>query len=106
MSLSHVPGHVRAHIFLFRFGAIAGALGVVGFFLSYWQVASPALAAGDVHYEIPWFAYASIFAWLGGIALMWYSRRVLRAAVARKQAEDREAMYVDTAVHAPDGRDT
>lgn len=121
MSRSPVPGHVRAHIFLFRFGAAAGALGVIGFFLSYWQVASPALAAGDVHYEIPMLAYASIFAWFGGIALMWYSRRQLRAAVERKQAEDREAIYVDdlrpegvsagrpsddTAVHAPDGRDT
>lgn len=95
MSLRHVPPRVRAHLYLFWVGAVAAALGILGFFLSFSSVGSPAQAAVDVHYDIPVLAYTSIFAWVIGLALMWYSRRQLNAAVAKKLAEDREAMFVD-----------
>lgn len=118
MSLRSVPAHVRTHIYLFWVGLGTSGLGIVGFFLSFWQVGSPAQAAVDVHREVPVLAYASIFAWLAGLIIMWYSRRRLDAAVAAKLASDREAMFVDMGVDsaadappadlptdAPDGRD-
>lgn len=105
MSLKHLPAHVRAHLYLFWVGAVAAALGILGFFLSFNQVGSPAQASIDVHTDIPTFAYASIAAWLVGIMFMWYSRRRLNAAVAKKQQQDREAMLVDVTVDAPYGRE-
>lgn len=114
--MKNVPTHVRAHIYLFWVGAVAAALGILGFFLSFNQVGSPALAAIDVHDRIPVFAYASIGAWLVGLVFMWYSRRRLNAAVAKKLAADRGALLVDVGslaaapngqdVQAPDGRET
>lgn len=95
MSLKHVPPRVRAHLYLFWVGAVGAALGILGFFLSFGEVGSPAQASIDVHYDIPVLAYASIAAWLVGLVFMWYSRRQLNAAVARKLAEDREAMFVE-----------
>jgi NhaP-type Na+/H+ or K+/H+ antiporter len=76
--------------------ALAG-VGVVGFFLSFGQVASPAQAATDVHDTLPVLAYAAILLWAGGLAIMWYSRRWLDFAVRRKKREDRAAMVVDLA---------
>jgi hypothetical protein len=81
----------------------AAGLGVVGFFLSFWEVGSPAQAAIDVHEQVPVLAYASIFAWVVGLALMWYCRRKLDSAVNARLAEGREAMFVDD---APAGRET
>lgn len=111
MSLKHVPPHVRAHLYLFWVGAVGAALGIVGFFLSFGEVGAPAQATIDVHYDVPVLAYASIGAWVVGLGLMWYSRRQLNAAVAKKLAEDREAIIVDLekpaddAVDAPEGRE-
>ena len=91
MSLKSVPMHVRAHLYLFWAGmALAGA-GVVGFFLSFWRVGSAAQASIDVHTEVPVIAYASILAWVIGLAIMWYSRRTLDIAVAKRTREVREA---------------
>lgn len=124
MSLRQVPLHVRVHLYLFWAGAVAAALGIVGFFLSFNEVGSPAQAVYDVQYDVPELAYASIAAWVIGLLLMWYSRRRLNAAVAKRQAETRSAMLVDVdafttpnaeapapsadtdnAVDAPDGRE-
>jgi hypothetical protein len=48
-------------------------------------------ASIDVHAEVPVIAYASIFAWVIGLAIMWYSRRTLDVAVAKRRREVREA---------------
>lgn len=91
MSLKVLPPRVRAFVYLFWAGmAVAGA-GVVGFFLSFWQVAGARQAAIDVHTDIPVFAYASIFAWVAGLLIMWYSKRRLDAALAEKLKQDNEA---------------
>lgn len=87
MKLDGVPGHVRMLMYLYWAGMVLAGLGVVGFFFSYSEVASPAQAAGDVHLEIPVLAYASIFAWLAGLVFMWYSRRRVDAAVKARLAE-------------------
>ncbi len=108
MSLKILPARVRAHLYLFWVGmALAGA-GVVGFFLSFWRVASATQAAIDVHTDIPVVAYASIGAWLIGLVIMWYSRRTLNAAVAERNRQTRESLAhtdADTAAEAPDRRD-
>jgi hypothetical protein len=122
-----VPSHVRTLLYLFWIGAVAAALGILGFFLSFSEVGSPAQATIDVHREIPVLAYASIAAWLLGMVLMWLTRIRLNAEVAKKQRADRDAMIVDvgalgapphavaeevpaletpeSAVDAPDGRE-
>ena len=95
MSLKVLPPHVRAHLYLFRVGMVASGLGVVGFFLSFWQVGSARQAAIDVHTDVPVLAYASILAWVGGLLVMWYSRRTLDAAVAARLEENRTAMLAE-----------
>jgi len=102
VNLKAVPVHVRAHIALFWVGMVAAGLGVVGFFLSYSEVGAPALAAIDVHREIPVLAYGSIAAWVVGLALMWYSRRRIDAAVSARLKESCDAIFTDDAL---DGRD-
>lgn len=98
MSLRVLPPHVRAHLYMFWAGAITAGLGIVGFFLSFGEVASPEQATIDVHYDVPVLAYASIAAWVVGLVLMWYSRRRIDAAVRAKQAENREQMFADFGV--------
>jgi predicted small integral membrane protein len=71
-----------------------GAIGILGFFFSYGQVGSPAQAALEVQ-RIPWFAYASIFMWVGGMALAWYGRRQLNAAVRKRTKELEDAARVE-----------
>jgi hypothetical protein len=110
VSLKVLPPRVRAHLYLFWVGMALSAAGIVGFFVSFWQVGSPKAAALDVHTDVPVFAYASIFAWGIGLAIMWYSRRKVDAAVAAKLKETREAAYVDLgeqndATAAPEGRE-
>ncbi|MBN2847763.1 MAG: hypothetical protein JXP72_04835 [Coriobacteriia bacterium] len=95
MSLSELPARVRAHVYLFWFGMVVAGAGVLGFFFSFWQVGSATQAAIDVHTEVPVFAYASILAWVGGLIIMWYSRRTLDAAVRARLEENRAAMIVD-----------
>lgn len=102
MSLKAVPLHVRVYIVLYWIGLVAAGLGVVGFFLSYSQVGAPALAAIDVHREIPVLAYGSIFAWVVGLGVMWYSRRRIDAAVSARLKETCDEVFTD---NAPDGRD-
>lgn len=97
MSLSVLPPRVRAHLYLFWVGMFAAGFGVIGFFLSFWEVGSPAQAAIDVHEQVPVLAYVSIFAWVVGLAIMWYSRRKLDSAVAARLAEGREPTLVDDA---------
>ena len=111
MSLKVLPPHVRAHLYLFWAGMAIAGLGVVGFFLSFWEVGSAMAAAVDVHEEVPVFAYASIAAWVLGLGIMWYSRRRVDAAVTAKLKENREAMFVEFGADeiedsAPEGRDT
>ena len=91
MSLKQLPPRVRAHLYLFYAGMVLAGLGVVGFILSFNQVASSAQAAIDVHKDIPVVAYASIFAWAIGLGLMWYGRKTVDAAVRDKMAENRDA---------------
>jgi len=95
VSLKVLPPRVRAHVYLFWAGAVAAGSGIVGFFLSFGRVGSPAQATIDVHSDIPVFAYASIAAWAVGLALMWYCRRQLNAAVAKRQRE-KHATFVDS----------
>jgi hypothetical protein len=68
-------------------GMALGAAGILGFILSYDSVGSPAQAAVNVHRDIPWVAYVSIFAWAGGLLLAWWGRRRLNAAVGRRKQE-------------------
>jgi hypothetical protein len=82
-------------VYLFWVGMVVAGAGVLGFFLSFWQVGSATQAAIDVHTEVPVLAYASIFAWVGGLIVMWYSRRTLDAAVRARLEENRAAMIVD-----------
>jgi hypothetical protein len=110
VSLKVLPPHVRAHLYLFWAGMALAGLGVLGFFISFWQVGSASAATVDVHYDVPVFAYASIAAWVLGLGIMWYSRRQVDRAVAAKLKADREAMYVEFGVNetdesAPDGRE-
>jgi len=110
VTLKVLPPRVRAHLYLFWVGMAASGLGVVGFFLSFWQVGSPAQAGIDVHETIPVLAYASIFAWVIGLIVMRYSRWWLDTAVAKRKSESREAMMVDgdvlnEAAGAPVGRE-
>ncbi len=123
MSLKVLPLRVRVHLYLYWAGMVIAGLGVVGFFLSYWQVGSPAQAAIDVHDRIPVLAYASIFAWVAGLAAMWYSRRRVDAAVTARLREKRDAAIAglgapepaadassdpsaEMTTDAPEGRDT
>lgn len=96
MSLRILPPHVRAHLYLFWVGMGLAGIGVLGFVFSFWRVGSAAQAAVDVHTDVPVVAYVSIVAWVVGLAVMWYSRRALEAAVAARTRETRAAMYVDT----------
>ncbi len=95
MSIRNVPPAVRLHLYVFWAGLVIAGIGIVGFFLSFWRVGSSVAAAVDVHQDVPVFAYASIAAWVLGLALMWLSRRKLDAAVAAKLAEDRAGLYID-----------
>ncbi len=95
MSQSSIPAHVRVHIVLWRAALVMGALGIVGFFLSFEQVAGPARWSAGVHRDIPWFAYGSILCWAGGLALGWYARHMLRVAVRKREAELAAAAKVD-----------
>jgi hypothetical protein len=110
------------HLYLYWVGMVIAGLGVVGFFLSYWQVGSPAQAAIDVHDRVPVLAYASIFAWVAGLAFMWYGRRRVDAALKARLQQNRDAAIADlgateaadpasdpsanTTTDAPEGRDT
>ncbi len=105
MSLKVLPAHVRLHLYLFWTGMAVAGLGVIGFFLSFWQVGSASQASIDVHTDIPVIAYISIAAWVGGLLLMWYSRRTLDAAVARKLEESAPAASEDGAP-ASDGAES
>ncbi|MBN1192819.1 MAG: hypothetical protein JXA36_03900 [Coriobacteriia bacterium] len=102
MNLKVLPPQVRVYLYIFWVGMGIAGIGVVGFFLSFWQVGSAAQAAIDVHDNVPVFAYASILAWVVGLIVMWYGRRRLTAALAAKQKESRSAILVDD---APAGRD-
>lgn len=112
--MRNVPLAVRFHLYLFWAGMVIAGIGVVGFVLSFWQVGSWAAAAVDVHEDIPVLAYASITAWVAGLAAMWWGRRHLNAAVAAKLAEDRAGLFIEVAdepggddvlTGAPDGRE-
>ena len=111
MSLKVVPVRVRVHLYLFYAGMVLAGLGVLGFILSFGQVGSSAQAMIDVHEDIPVVAYAAIFAWAIGLALMWYGRKTVDAAVrekvreneAAKQAESREAKLNELVGEADSG---
>lgn len=92
MSLKVLPKRVRVHLYLFYAGMVLAGLGVIGFILSYNQVASSAQAMIDVHNDIPVVAYAAIFAWAIGLGLMWYGRRTVDAAVRDRTRENQEAL--------------
>lgn len=92
MSLKVLPKRVRVHLYLFYAGMVLAGLGVIGFILSYNQVASSAQAMIDVHNDVPVVAYAAIFAWAIGLGLMWYGRRTVDAAVRERTRENQEAL--------------
>ncbi|MHB1017005.1 MAG: hypothetical protein ACYC2X_03810 [Coriobacteriia bacterium] len=106
MSIRNVPSAVRLQLYLFWTGMVIAGIGVVGFFLSFWQVGSSSAASVDVHSDVPVLAYASIAAWVLGLAAMWWSRRRLDAAVAAKLAEDAAGLYVDIAADEPGDGET
>jgi len=91
VSLAILPARVRTYLYVFWAGTAVAGLGVVGFVLSFWQVGSADQATIDVHYAVPVLAYASILAWITGLALMWYGRRRVDAAVAARLKENRAA---------------
>ena len=102
MSLSSVPPRVRRFLYLYYAGLVLGALGLIGFVVSFGQVGSPAQAAIDVHEDVPVLAYASIVLWLLGLAAMWSGRRALNAAVREKMTQDRVEALVDSDARAAD----
>lgn len=102
MSPAGVPARVRFLLWLYYAGIIAGALGIVGFIVSFGQVGSAAQAAIDVHKDIPVLAYASIAAWLVGLAFMWYGRRGLGAAGRERMRQDPGAVRAGADPSAPD----
>lgn len=117
MNLQVLPSHVRTHVYLFWTGMATAGLGIIGFFLSFTRIVSPKVAAVAVNEDIPEVAYASIFAWVIGLALMWYSRRRLDAAVAGRLADGggnppveadsgQSASILEQTADAPAGRDT
>jgi len=116
VSIRNVPPVVRFQLYVFWAGMAIAGIGVVGFFLSFWRVGSSSAASADVHYDVPVLAYASIAAWVVGLAAMWWSRRRLDAAVAAKLAEDQSGLYVEitadepgdeeSSATAPDGRES
>jgi hypothetical protein len=69
--------------------------GILGFFLSFDAVAGPSRWAVGVHRDIPWGAYAAIFAWASGLAITWYGRRRIDAAVRARKRELADAARVD-----------
>ena len=95
MSLKDLPSHVRTNVILTRVGMVIGALGILGFILSFNDVAGPSRWAGSVHEDTPWVAWISIFAWVGGMALVWYGRRQVDSAVRRRKQELADAAKVD-----------
>lgn len=102
-----LPPRVRRLIYLVWFGMALAGLGMLGFFLSYSQVASPEVATVDVHYDIPVLAYASILAWVVGLVVVWMSRRAINKAVKQQLESRAEAMYVEFgAIDAQDARES
>lgn len=95
MSLKHLPPHVRAHVYLTWFGMGLSALGILGFFLSFNDVAGPSRWAVGVHHDIPWGAYTAIFAWVAGLVITWYGRRQVDAAARKRKQELADAARVD-----------
>jgi len=95
VSLKDVPASVRTHMYIAWAGMVLGAAGILGFILSFNQVGSPAAAVVDVHRDIPWFAYISIFMWVGGMLLAWYGRRQLNVAVRKRTEELAAAAIVE-----------
>lgn len=95
MSFSELPRHVRVHMIISWVGMVFAGLGILGFILSFNDVAGPARWANDVNTDIPWFAYGCIFAWAGGIFLAWYGRHRITIAVRKRQAELASAASVE-----------
>ena len=95
MNLSGVPGHVRRSLYITWTGMGLGALGLIGFILSFWQVGSPAVAAADLNAATPWGAWISIFVWVTGLAVAWSGRRQLNAAVRERKQELADAARVE-----------
>ncbi len=95
MSLKDVPPRVRTNMYITWLGMGLGAAGILGFFLSFGAVGSPAAAVADVHRDIPWGAYISIFTWVSGLLLAWYGRRKLNAAVSKRKQELADAARVE-----------
>ena len=103
MSLSDAPPRIRRFIYLYYAGIAIGALGLVGFVVSFGQVGSAAQAAIDVHEDVPVLAYASIAAWLVGLGTMWFAKRTLDAAVREKMSQNRIAALVGEDQPGPAG---
>lgn len=95
MSLKDLPPHVRRNVILTWVGMALAALGILGFMLSLTAVAGPSRWAGSVHTDTPWVAWIAIFAWVGGMALVWYARRQVDSAVRRRKQELADAAKVD-----------
>ncbi|MHB1342206.1 MAG: hypothetical protein ACYCX5_10680 [Coriobacteriia bacterium] len=87
MSLKELPAHVRTHVIINWVGVALAGLGILGFILSFNDVAGPARWAENVHTDIPWIAYISIFMWAGGLGLAWYGRTRVKTAVRKRQEE-------------------
>lgn len=95
MSIKDVPVRVRTYMYMTWAGMGIGALGIIGFILSFSQVGSPAVAEADLSAAIPWGAYAAILAWVIGISLAWFGRRRLNAAVRERKKELAAAAMVE-----------
>ncbi len=95
MSLKNVPPRVRAYMYITWLGMGLGGLGLLGFVLSFAQVGSRAVAEADLAAATPWGAYISIFTWVAGLAIAWYGRRRLDAAVRERKKELADAARVE-----------
>lgn len=91
MTRTELPRVARTAMFVLRGGLALSAAGIVGFLLSYRQVAAPALAAADVH-PMPPLAWASIVAWVAGIGIAlgarWYAAAAAAARAERMAADE------------------
>lgn len=95
MSVKLLPPHVRAHVYVTWLGMGLSGLGILGFFLSFNDVAGPERWAVGVHRDVPWGAYIAIFSWAAGLVLTWYGRRQVDAAVKKRRQELADATRVD-----------
>jgi len=85
---------MRVSIYLVWAGLVVAALGILGFILSFDQVAGRTQVANG-HRVFPWLAYISIFMWAGGSIIAWGSRTHINRTLRSRQRAVRESISID-----------